>query len=55
MDACQRRKFTIPTIPMIGRLLILSAAFCKIQAQAPGSVWDGAYSQPQAQRGESAV
>jgi quinoprotein glucose dehydrogenase len=56
MDARQHRKITIPkipTIPMIGGLLMLSAALFTIQAQAPESVWDGAYSQGQAQRGEA--
>ncbi len=41
------------TIPAIAALLVLSAGFCAIKAQAPESVWDGAYTQPQAQRGEA--
>ncbi len=53
MDARQHRKVTIPTIPIIGCLLVLSATFYRLQAQAPESVWDGAYSQAQAQRGET--
>ena len=44
-----RRK--IPIAALAG-LLVLSIAFT-IQAQAPESVWDGAYTQPQAQRGEA--
>jgi len=55
MDARRPRKITlpgIPTIPMIGGLLVLSAAIHTLQAQAPASVWDGAYTQAQAQRGE---
>jgi quinoprotein glucose dehydrogenase len=38
---------------MIAGLLVLSAALCTIEAQAPESVWEGAYTQPQAQRGEA--
>jgi quinoprotein glucose dehydrogenase len=55
MDARQPRKITIPTIPIIGGLLMLSAPFfiLQAQAQAPESVWDGAYTQAQAQRGEA--
>ena len=58
MDA-RHRKITIRMIPtiriisLIGGLLVLSAAIYTIQAQAPGSVWDGAYTQAQAQRGEA--
>jgi quinoprotein glucose dehydrogenase len=53
MDARQPRKITIPIIPKIGGLFLLAAAFCTLEAQAPASVWDGAYTQPQAQRGEA--
>ncbi len=68
MDARQPWKITIPTIPtipaipaipaipmigVIGGLLILSTAFYTLEAQAPESVWDGAYTQAQAQRGET--
>ena len=56
MDARQYRKITIRsirTIPMLGGWLLLSAAFFTIQAQAPESVWDGAYTPAQAQRGEA--
>jgi quinoprotein glucose dehydrogenase len=40
------------TIPMIG-LLIWGATFSVLQAQAPETVWDGAYTLAQAQRGET--
>jgi len=49
MDPRQNRKLSIP---IIGSLLVLSAAFSTVKAQTPASVWDGAYSQAQAQRGE---
>jgi len=39
-------------IPALAALLVLSTALT-IQAQAPESVWDGAYTQAQAQRGEA--
>ena len=58
MDWRPRRKFSISlSIPLssstIGGLLILSASLCSLEAQAPASVLDGAYSQAQAQRGEA--
>ena len=31
----------------------MSAAFYALEAEAPGSVWDGAYTPAQAQRGET--
>ncbi len=50
MDARQNSKIMIPAI---AGWLVLSAGFCTIKAQAPESVWDGTYTQPQAQRGEA--
>ena len=58
MDSRPKRKLSISlsiplSIPTIGGLLVLGSAFYMLRAQAPGSVWDGAYSQAQAQRGET--
>jgi cytochrome c len=50
MDSRPKRKFSIPAV---AGLLVLSGALYMIQAQAPQSVWDGAYTQLQAQRGEA--
>lgn len=51
MDA-RYGKIDKSTIPIIG-LLVWGAAFSVLQAQAPETVWDGAYTQAQAQRGEA--
>jgi quinoprotein glucose dehydrogenase len=54
MDLPRKRKLSIPlSIPGVAALLILSAAIYRLEAQPPASVWDGAYSQAQAQRGET--
>jgi quinoprotein glucose dehydrogenase len=54
MDLPRKRKLSIPlSIPGVAALLILSAAVYRLEAQPPASVWDGAYSQAQAQRGET--
>src|SRR3954471_8849542 len=54
MDSRPKGKISIPlSMPTIGCVLILSAASCTLEAQAPASVWDGAYSAAQAQRGET--
>lgn len=54
MDPRLKRKLSISlSIPTVGALLILSAAVSALEAQAPASVWDGAYSPAQAQRGET--
>jgi len=44
---------TILSIPAMAGLLVFSAASYEVRAQAPASVWEGAYTQPQAQRGET--
>jgi mono/diheme cytochrome c family protein len=41
------------SIPAMAGLLVFCAASHEVQAQAPESVWDGAYTQAQAQRGET--
>ena len=54
MDPRLKRKLSISlSIPTVGVLLILSAAVSTLEAQPPASVWDGAYSPEQAQRGET--
>jgi cytochrome c len=56
MDSRLKRKSSISfslSIPAVGALLIFSAAVYTLEAQAPASVWDGAYSPAQAQRGET--
>lgn len=41
------------TIPALARLLALGGAWSSTDAQSPASVWDGAYTQDQAERGEA--
>jgi mono/diheme cytochrome c family protein len=50
MDSPRKRKLSIPAV---AGLIVISAGVYALQAQAPGSVWDGAYTQAQAQRGEA--
>lgn len=50
MDLPRKRKHSIPAVT---GFIAMSAALYTLQAQAPASVWDGAYTPAQAQRGEA--
>lgn len=57
LKAIQSRRGWVPTMKItilrMAALLALGGAFDSLCAQGPESVWAGAYTQPQAQRGEA--